>query len=193
MPTPERRTLRRAALDDLLSLSADAVRRGEATWTRDDLHDRGETPSVRTFVDTNVLVYLFDSEEPQKQRRARELVGTLAREGALALSTQVLSEFFVTVTRRLEEPLPVPERAAGTRRPLCVSVRGGRHSAGAPRRRPLRSRPTIALGRPHRRGGHRGRRRRSVLRRLPGGAGLPGCARGRPVRAGVTGRPRVRR
>jgi predicted nucleic acid-binding protein len=62
---------------------------------------------VRVFVDTNVLVYLFDSGEPQKQQRAREIVGALAREGALALSTQVLSELFVTVTRKLEEQLPV--------------------------------------------------------------------------------------
>lgn len=63
---------------------------------------------MRTFVDTNVLVYLFDSGTPTKQQRARDLVATLARQGALALSTQVLSEFFVTVTRKLERPLPVP-------------------------------------------------------------------------------------
>ncbi len=62
---------------------------------------------MRTFVDTNVLVYLFDSGAPQKQARAREVVGALARDGALALSSQVLSELFVTVTRKLEQPLPV--------------------------------------------------------------------------------------
>jgi hypothetical protein len=34
------------ALDDLLELSASASsRRGAASWTRDDLHERGETPS----------------------------------------------------------------------------------------------------------------------------------------------------
>ena len=53
-------------------------------------------------------MYLFDAGAPQKQARARDLIGALAREGALSLSTQVLSEFFVTVTRKLEEPLPVP-------------------------------------------------------------------------------------
>jgi predicted nucleic acid-binding protein len=80
---------------------------------------------VRTFVDTNVLVYLFDAGAPQKQLRAREVVAALARDGALALSTQVLSEFLVTVTRKLEQPLPVP----GALRALddlsafpCVSV-----------------------------------------------------------------------
>lgn len=62
---------------------------------------------MRTFVDTNVFVYLFDAGSPQKQERARALIGALAREGALALSSQVLSEFFVTVTRKLEQPLSI--------------------------------------------------------------------------------------
>lgn len=64
---------------------------------------------MRTFVDTNVLVYLFDSGAPQKQARARKLVSALARDGALVLSSQVLSELFVTVTRKLEVPLPVAD------------------------------------------------------------------------------------
>lgn len=58
----------------------------------------------RTFLDTNVLVYLFDHREPVKERRAREVVEE-GKPGELALSTQVLSEFYVTVTRKLEEPL----------------------------------------------------------------------------------------
>ena len=62
---------------------------------------------VRTFVDTNVLVYLFDAGQPAKQQTAREIVAGLARAGTLVVSSQVLNEFYVTVTRKLQEPLPV--------------------------------------------------------------------------------------
>ncbi len=55
------------------------------------------------FVDTNVLVYLFDSDSAEKQSRARQL---LVKEAAsIVLSTQVLGEFYVTVTRKLAKPL----------------------------------------------------------------------------------------
>jgi len=60
---------------------------------------------VRVFVDANVLVYLFDADEPAKQRRAREVVSELMGAGALVLSSQVLSELYVTVTRKLAYPL----------------------------------------------------------------------------------------
>jgi predicted nucleic acid-binding protein len=60
--------------------------------------------SARAFVDTNVLVYLFDHDEQPKQQRAREVLED-AEPGELVLSTQVLSEFYVTVTRKLAKPL----------------------------------------------------------------------------------------
>ena len=58
----------------------------------------------RAFLDTNVLVYLFDHDEPAKQRRARDIFEQ-AEPGELALSAQVLSEFYLTVTRKLKSPL----------------------------------------------------------------------------------------
>jgi len=68
---------------------------------------------MRIFVDTNVLVYLFDAEEPAKQQRAREVVSELMGAGALVLSSQVLSELYVTVTRKLAYPLePASARRA---------------------------------------------------------------------------------
>lgn len=60
---------------------------------------------MRVFVDTNVFVYLFDADEPAKQQRARDVVSELMRAGALVLSAQVLSELYVTVTRKLACPL----------------------------------------------------------------------------------------
>lgn len=54
------------------------------------------------FLDTNVLVYLFDGDAPTK----RAIAETLFREQAnIRLSTQVLQEFYVTVTRKLARPL----------------------------------------------------------------------------------------
>lgn len=60
---------------------------------------------MRIFVDTNVFVYLFDGADPTKQQRAREVVSELMRAGTLVLSSQVLSELYVTVTRKLACPL----------------------------------------------------------------------------------------
>ena len=60
---------------------------------------------AKYFVDTNVLVYAYDRSEPQKQKRALELIDALMASGMGAISAQVLSEFFVTVTRKLPAPL----------------------------------------------------------------------------------------
>lgn len=60
---------------------------------------------MRAFFDTNILVYAFDSSSPQKQSRALDLFEELASKGDAVLSTQVLQEFFVVVTRKLGTPL----------------------------------------------------------------------------------------
>ncbi len=69
--------------------------------------------SDRVFVDTNVFVYLFDRDAPDQRRRARALIEE--EHGRLVLSTQVLQEFFVTVTRKLAKPLPEDEAEAAVR------------------------------------------------------------------------------
>ncbi|MGH2951127.1 MAG: PIN domain-containing protein [Solirubrobacterales bacterium] len=60
----------------------------------------------RAFIDSNVLVYFVDRDEPEKRATARGLL----EEGApqLALSAQVLSEFYYVSTRRLSRPVPEP-------------------------------------------------------------------------------------
>lgn len=62
--------------------------------------------SAPVFVDTNVLVYLRDSTEPGKQRRAAEWMGHLWDTGAGRVSAQVLREYYVTVTSKLDPGLP---------------------------------------------------------------------------------------
>ena len=55
--------------------------------------------SDKTFFDTNVLVYAFDKSEPKKGAAARRLIHVFGMDGNLVLSTQVLQEFYVTVTK----------------------------------------------------------------------------------------------
>jgi predicted nucleic acid-binding protein len=57
------------------------------------------------LVDTNVLVYAFDPRDPGKQARAIAITTDVVRAGQGCLSAQVLAEFFVVVTRRLDPPL----------------------------------------------------------------------------------------
>jgi predicted nucleic acid-binding protein len=63
----------------------------------------------RCFIDTNVLVYLFDRNAPGKQKIAQQLLENATRDGNTVLSTQVLQEFFVSVTRTAKTGLPVGE------------------------------------------------------------------------------------
>ena len=64
----------------------------------------------RVFLDTNVLVYLFDADDPAKQCRVQDLLSNRELRARLILSTQVLQEFYVSVTRKLAIPLD-PEAA----------------------------------------------------------------------------------
>ena len=57
---------------------------------------------VRSFFDTNVLVYADDLDNAAKQRRAVELFNEHRRSRTGVVSMQVLQEYFVTVTRKLQ-------------------------------------------------------------------------------------------
>jgi len=65
--------------------------------------------SDKVFLDTNILVYAYDRGEPEKQAQAQGLLtGGIERENAV-ISAQVLGEFFVLVTRRIQTPLSAEE------------------------------------------------------------------------------------
>lgn len=57
------------------------------------------------FVDTNVLLYARDAGQPLKQACAAEWMNHLWRERVGRISTQVLSEYYVNVTRKLQPGL----------------------------------------------------------------------------------------
>lgn len=64
----------------------------------------------RHFIDTNVLIYAFDSSEPTKQQIAVNRIDDAVRNGSGVISTQVLGEFFHTLVVR-KQLLPADEAA----------------------------------------------------------------------------------
>ena len=56
------------------------------------------------FVDTNVLVYVRDASEGEKQRRAAAWLAALWESRRGRLSHQVLQEYYVTATAELDPP-----------------------------------------------------------------------------------------
>ncbi len=63
----------------------------------------------KSFIDSNVLIYSYDSADPRKQSVAAALVADILMQGNGAVSVQVLGEFFNSVTRRIANPLSVEE------------------------------------------------------------------------------------
>jgi predicted nucleic acid-binding protein len=63
----------------------------------------------RILVDTNVLLYAYDRGEPVKQPRSLAVLDSLVVHDLGVLTSQVLAEFFVNATRKLQPPLTVEE------------------------------------------------------------------------------------
>ena len=61
--------------------------------------------STKAFLDTNILVYAFDSSCPEKQRCAQSCIQDGLLQENSVVSPQVLSEFFVVVTRKIAKPI----------------------------------------------------------------------------------------
>lgn len=137
--TLEERLLRRArlrALEQGTSVNAlvrdylgklrggDAARRGlrgsstllqqaRRKRTRWPLVDATRCAIAPAFADTNLLLYAVGGDEPVKRRQA---VATLRDEGdSVVISTQVLAEFYVVVTRKLKSPLGIVHLTHGPR------------------------------------------------------------------------------
>jgi predicted nucleic acid-binding protein len=80
---------------------------------------------VPVFVDTNVLVYARDAAETAKQPKAKAWLEHLWRTRTGRLSYQVLAEFYVTVTQKLDPGLTAEEARADVRslaawRPIVI-------------------------------------------------------------------------
>lgn len=61
----------------------------------------------KVFVDTNILVYAYDTSAGEKHKKALAIMeGCWDSEDGI-ISSQVLQEFFVSVTRKIAKPLDV--------------------------------------------------------------------------------------
>ncbi len=63
----------------------------------------------RVFLDTNILAYDLDGGSPAKQQRVREALARADHE--FVVSTQVLLELYVVVTRKLRPAIPASAAA----------------------------------------------------------------------------------
>ncbi len=61
--------------------------------------------SDKTFIDTNVLIYAHDVDAKSKHETAKRVLRELWSKHDGVLSTQVLQEFYVNVTRKIPQPL----------------------------------------------------------------------------------------
>lgn len=65
--------------------------------------------SDKPFVDTNILLYAHDLDAGARHQSAAALVRQLWETGGAIISIQVLQEFYVNVTRKIANPLPLAE------------------------------------------------------------------------------------
>lgn len=62
----------------------------------------------KVFIDTNILVYLQSGMDVHKTKISKELFHSLAEKNLIVLSTQVLQEFYVAMTKKLgHNPLDI--------------------------------------------------------------------------------------
>jgi predicted nucleic acid-binding protein len=61
---------------------------------------------MKTFVDTNVVLYAYDRSEHEKSAIARETLSDLWRNRQGLVSTQVLQELYVNLTRKVRVVVP---------------------------------------------------------------------------------------
>lgn len=63
----------------------------------------------RVFVDTNILIYAHDLEAGFKHDIAASILEDIWETETGVISTQVLQEFYVNVTRKIPKPLSPPQ------------------------------------------------------------------------------------
>lgn len=66
----------------------------------------------KIFVDTNILVYAYDLDAGVKHEIAQSKILNLWEDATGVLSTQVLQEFYITITRKIIHPL-TPTKTRG--------------------------------------------------------------------------------
>jgi len=70
------------------------------------LFPEGNFMSGKVFVDTNILIYAHDLDAGQRNKISAAILRDLWENRIGIISTQVLQEFYLNVTRKIENPLP---------------------------------------------------------------------------------------
>jgi predicted nucleic acid-binding protein len=58
---------------------------------------------MKSFLDTNLIVYANDARDTQRQARAIEVIARLMRDGSGVISTQVMQEYAVVAGTKLRQ------------------------------------------------------------------------------------------
>ena len=75
--------------------------------------------SDKVFVDTNILVYCWNDDQPEKQNRAEDLLSS----GQAVLSWQVIQEFCNVARNKFQPAIPIPvldQYVTGFLDPICA-------------------------------------------------------------------------
>ena len=70
------------------------------------------TPTAKTFIDSNILIYANDKDESAKQSIAIRALDELWSNGTGSLSVQVLQEFYFNITRKIRKQIDKAEARA---------------------------------------------------------------------------------
>ncbi len=61
----------------------------------------------KIFIDTNILVYLFDKSERPKQTQAKKIISERLSSSKFFLSVQVINEFINIISKKISFPIPL--------------------------------------------------------------------------------------
>ena len=61
------------------------------------------------FIDTNILVYAYDKDEKTKNTIAKKILIDCWEKKSGVISTQVIQEFYVTITAKISKKLSIDE------------------------------------------------------------------------------------
>jgi predicted nucleic acid-binding protein len=67
---------------------------------------------MNVFLDTNILVYAYDTSDEAKHKIALDLIAHLLSAENVVISTQVLNEFVVVITGKVKHPLSIDDVSA---------------------------------------------------------------------------------
>lgn len=62
-----------------------------------------------SFLDTNILVYAYDTHDAAKQEKAQAILADGVANETCFLSVQVLGEFFNVITKQIQDPMSSEE------------------------------------------------------------------------------------